>query len=416
MSTDASLYPIRPITEDELPAFNAQDALSFNENPPPEQFAAWNAVMELPRTMAAFDDGEMVSTGGAFSFDLTVPGAVAVPAAGVTLITVKPTHRRRGLLSAMMRFQLHGWHERGEEPVAILTASEPAIYGRYGYALGTQGYKLAIRRGDNGLSAVPGTDKFRLRLVDPGAAYDRCAEVFEAGRLSRPGMLGRYGAWREIALLDSDYERDDAGPLRCVLGEAADGTVAAYGRYRVKDDGGVPGRPSAKVQPVEVQGRDLASYIAIWRYLLDIDLTDEVLTFDLPTDDPLLFLLSDVRAAQPRLRDDMYVRLVDVDRALAVRRYAQPVDVVFEVTDGFCPWNAGRWRLTGDASGAVCERTSASADLLVGIRELAEAYLGGTSLAALGRAGRVEELTPGALGSASRAFVSDIAPWLPFGF
>ncbi|MFD0639374.1 sterol carrier protein domain-containing protein [Catenulispora yoronensis] len=112
----------------------------------------------------------------------------------------------------------------------------------------------------------------------------------------------------------------------------------------------------------------------------------------------------------------LYVRIVDVDRALAARRYAVPVDAVFEVSDPFCPWNSGRWRLRGDADGAVCERTTDPADLLLGPRELGAAYLGGYSLAALGRAGRIEELTPGALAAASRAFLSDSAPFVAFGF
>ncbi|OLE26854.1 MAG: hypothetical protein AUG49_06990 [Catenulispora sp. 13_1_20CM_3_70_7] len=129
-----------------------------------------------------------------------------------------------------------------------------------------------------------------------------------------------------------------------------------------------------------------------------------------------MYLLADPRQAVPRLQDVLYVRLVDVDRALAARRYATPVDVVFEVSDPLCPWNTGRWRLSGDAGGAVCEATTDPADLVLGPRELSAAYLGGFPLGALGRAGRIEELRPGALAEASRAFVSDVAPFVPFGF
>ncbi|WP_194908492.1 GNAT family N-acetyltransferase [Catenulispora rubra] len=416
MSFEAASHPVRPITDGEVEAFTAQIDLGFHENPPQEAHDLWMRLLPRERSVAAFDGDELVSTGGSFPFAMTVPGGTTVPTAGVTMITVKPTHRRRGILTAMMRHQLHGWHERGEEPVATLQASEPAIYGRFGYGLATQQVDLKVPRGDNGLSAVPGSDKFRLRMLPPTEAYDRCQEVFEANRLGRPGMLPRVGeGWRDSALADDEFARDEAGPLRCVLAEDADGRAVGFARYRVKEDFDNPAHPDCKVRVQEVYGRDLASYVAMWRFLLDLDLTSEVHA-SVPVDDPLMYLLTDTRRSLPQLRDDMYLRLVDVDRALAARRYSGPVDVVLEVADSFCPWNAGRWRLRGDADGAVCERTTDPADLVLGVRELGSAYLGGLSLSALARAGRVEELRAGTLAAASRAFVSDVAPWLPFGF
>jgi predicted acetyltransferase len=92
------------------------------------------------------------------------------------------------------------------------------------------------------------------------------------------------------------------------------------------------------------------------------------------------------------------------------------VDVVLDVEDAFCPWNSGRWRLSGDAKGAVCGRTSDAADLALSVRELGAAYLGGVSLASLAGAGRVRELRQGALAEASVGFGATTAPWLPHGF
>lgn len=416
MSSDGAFYPIRPITDDEVPAYTAHLDLAFHENPPQKVHDIGMRLLPRERTMAAFDGAELVGTGGDIALELTVPGGTTVAAAGVSFVTVKATHRRRGILTAMMRYQLHGLHENGGAPVAVLGTSEPAIYGRFGYGLGSQQLHLTIPRGGDGLSAVPGSDMFQMRMMDPLQAYERCQDVFEANRLGRPGMLSRVGdAWRDSALADHAFARDGAGPLRCVVAEDADGRTAGFARYRVKEDWDNPARPDCKVRAKEVYGRDLASYVAMWRFLLDIDLTSEIHA-GVPTDDPLMFLVADPRQAVPRLNDDMYVRLVDVDRALAARRYATPVDVVFELSDAFCPWNTGRWRLRGDADHAVCERTTDSADLALGPRELGSAYLGGFTLAALGRAGRVEELRPGALTAASRAFVSDVAPWQPFGF
>jgi predicted acetyltransferase len=107
---------------------------------------------------------------------------------------------------------------------------------------------------------------------------------------------------------------------------------------------------------------------------------------------------------------------VDLPAALEARAYAAPVHVVLDVEDAFCPWNSGRWRLSGDAKGASCERTSDPADLALTVRELGAAYLGGHGLRALAGAGLVAELRPGALAEASAAFRSDLEPWLPHGF
>jgi predicted acetyltransferase len=135
-----------------------------------------------------------------------------------------------------------------------------------------------------------------------------------------------------------------------------------------------------------------------------------------PVDDPLLHLVNDVRRCELRVRDGMFVRLVEVGAALEARTYRTPVDVVLEVEDAFCPWNAGRWRLLGDRKGASCKRTDDDADLALSVRELGAAYLGGVSLGALAGAGRVRELRRGALGEAAGAFLSDVAPWLQHGF
>lgn len=116
------------------------------------------------------------------------------------------------------------------------------------------------------------------------------------------------------------------------------------------------------------------------------------------------------------MKDALHVRLVDVGAALEARTYQTPVDVVFEVEDSFCPWNEGRWRLTGDAKGASCVRTEDSPDLALSVRELGVVYLGGVSLASLAAGGLVRELRQGALAEASSAFASTVAPWLPHGF
>src|SRR5665648_682387 len=159
-----------------------------------------------------------------------------------------------------------------------------------------------------------------------------------------------------------------------------------------------------------VVGLDAATARALWGVLLDLDLMATVETWLLALDDPLWFLLVDPRAAQPRISDNLWIRLLDVPTALAARRYTAPVDVVLEVTDERLPANAGRWRLVGGADGAQVTRANASADLSIGVRELGSAYLGGVSLAALAGAGLVTEHTPGALRQAAVAFGWPVLP------
>jgi predicted acetyltransferase len=147
----------------------------------------------------------------------------------------------------------------------------------------------------------------------------------------------------------------------------------------------------------------------LWGFLLDQDLT-RTITWDLaPVDEPLWLMLSDPRAVRMTLADSLWARLVDVAAALGARSYASDADVVIEVADDFCSWNAGRYRLSGDG----CERTEAAADLALDVADLGAAYLGGTTLRSLAAAGRVHELTPGAVARASAAFRGEVEPWCP---
>ncbi|MFE2694211.1 sterol carrier protein domain-containing protein, partial [Streptomyces mirabilis] len=186
-------------------------------------------------------------------------------------------------------------------------------------------------------------------------------------------------------------------------------------RYRIKQDGDHRGA-GFTVRLDQLEALDPATHAALWRFLFEIDLTSTLHARGRPVDEAWQYMVSDIRRCAVRMRDALHVRLVDVGAALEARTYQAPVDVVFEVEDVFCPWNEGRWRLTGDTKGATCVRTSDAADLALSVRELGAAYLGGVSLASLAAAGRVRELRQGALAEASVGFSSAVAPWLPHGF
>ncbi|WP_043264346.1 GNAT family N-acetyltransferase [Streptomyces sp. CT34] len=378
-----------------------------------ERRAWWREITEIDRMMAVREGAATVATGGAFSFGLTVPGGAELPVAGVTAVCVLPTHRRRGVLRSMMRHQLTDVHERGEA-LAVLTASEPAIYGRFGYGAATRELRMTVDTVRLAAPELPGVDGVRLRLVDPVAAVPDCERVYAQLVPERPGMLARRPGWERQGVLDPESERDGAGMLQCVLAEV-DGEVRGYARYAVKPEWGGAG-PNGQVRVRQIDALDPVAYAALWRYLFGIDLTASVAVRGRPVDDPLPLLVADQRRCRLGVREALFLRPVDVGAALAARTYRTPVEVVLEVADDFCPWNAGRWRLAGDEKGAVCERTADPADLALSVGELGSAYLGGVSLTALARAGLVRELRPGALAAATLAFGSDVAPWLPHGF
>lgn len=382
-----------------------------------EERELYRELTETDRSLAAWDQGEVVGSAGLFSFRMAVPGGAVVPTAGVTMVHVAPTHRRRGLLRSMMRRQLDDLRASGTEPLVALTASEPAIYGRFGYGMATRQLSADIDTSRVALSVPPASDELRLRLVDDASAVlESCEAVYARNVPARPGMLERRPGWERYPLTDSPGELRGPTPLACVLAEDDDGEVRGYARYKVKARWDEAGAPCGEVWLRDLEALDGAAYGALWRYLFGLDLTTVVRAGDRPVDDAWLHMVDDVRLCRPRWRDAMFLRPVDVGAALGARAYSRPVDVVLEVEDEFCPWNAGRWRLAADGTGAACERTGAPADLALSVRELGEAYLGGTALRALGNAGRVQELRPGALSAASGAFAGDVAPWLPHGF
>ncbi|MEW2398567.1 GNAT family N-acetyltransferase [Streptomyces sp. NPDC046862] len=378
-----------------------------------EERELWDDLTEHDRAIGVWDGDQCVGTAGAFTFRVTVPGGASVPAAGITMVSVAATHRRRGLLRAMMRRQLDDIRSWGE-PLAVLTASEPVIYGRFGYGAATQQYNVEVDTTRVRLSVPHGTDDVHLRYAPPAEVADACEAVYARRVPERPGMLARQPGWERLGLLDPESDRGGQSPLQCVVAERG-GEVVGYTRFRIKGDWDHSGARNA-VHLKDLEALDPAAHAALWRFLFDIDLTSKVVAYARPVDEAWLHMVSDVRRCQVRMRDGLYVRLVEVGAALEARTYQAPVDVVFEVEDAFCPWNEGRWRLTGDAKGASCARTDDSADLALSVRELGAVYLGGVSLASLAAAGRVRELRRGALAEASVGFSSAVAPWLPHGF
>ena len=415
----ADPYPIRPITADEYAYFRRVHDHAFNRGPAsPAFWARALRLFEPDRSLASFDAalpaGEtLVGTTGAYSLRMTVPGA-ALPVAGVTAVSVLPSHRRRGVLRSLMRRQLTDLAARGDEPVAVLWASETPIYGRYGYGRASTNAHFRFERGDGAMAATaPADAALTLRLAEPQAAAAELAKVYDAVLAAQPGFFARTEDWWARVLQDDPDERHSFSPLRCLL--AADGSgVRGYALYATLarwDE--ATGLPDGSLTVREVMAADPAAGAALWHSLLTWDLVTTV-TADLRSaEDPLLYQLLDQRRARVQVSDGVWVRIVDLPGALTRRAYSGPVDVVLEVADELLAGNAGRWRLRAAGADVSCARTDRPADLALDVRELGAAYLGGTRLGTLAAAGLVTELRPGAVNRLSAAMTWDPAPWCP---
>jgi predicted acetyltransferase len=423
----AERYPLRPITPDEFGAYCEVPAQAFNDTEfPAEGIEQERVVFEFDRSIAAFDGDAIVGTAAAYSFQLTVPGGIA-GAGGVTFVSVLPTHRRRGILSAMMRHQLADIAARGEA-IAALFASESAIYGRYGYGAASTELQLTVRRGESalrpdmadgaGTGSGPGTGGGAVRLRDgrPAELRTELAKVYDSAVPHRPGMMARDERWWQNLLADPEFRRQGMSPQKCLLAGDESGP-RGYALYRTKPDWGDDGLPFGRLWIDELMATDAPATAALWTDLLTRDLIGEVVARKRPVDDPLLEMLADRRRARPQLSDGLWIRLTDVPAALRQRRYSSAADVVIEVTDELLPANAGRWRLQcpgpGDGGTPSCERTRSAADIVLPVAALGAGYLGGTRLGALAAAGLVTERKHGAVARLSAAIFSDPAPWCP---
>ncbi len=205
-------YPIRPITPDEYRPFMRAIEAAYGGQPSDEEVDIWRPVFEFDRSLAAFDGERIVASAGALSFELTLPGLTMLPAAGVSWVSVFPTYRRRGLLRALMRRQLDDVRERGE-PLAILSASESSIYGRFGYGMATQTLRLEIES-SHGTFAQPFEEAGVITLIDRDTAARVLPQVYDRARRDQPGGLTRSsGMWCRTALRSGELAGRGQRPL-----------------------------------------------------------------------------------------------------------------------------------------------------------------------------------------------------------
>jgi predicted acetyltransferase len=373
----------RPITPDEFDDLVEVDRIGFGQAPrKPDAPDTW-ARGELERTRAAFEDGRVVGVGRNYSFEVTVPGGALVPAAAVSWISVLPTHRRRGVLTGTMRALHDDARERGE-PVAILTASESSIYGRFGYGVATWRLGISAERAHVRFARdLP--DEGRVRFLTDDESLKVFPPVYDRARRQRAGMVTRPDFWWPESM---HWFGEEFAPMFRVVHEGRDGTVDGFATYGLSGEwsGGIT---SKRLMVIDLVTVTTSARAALWRFLFGVDLVHTVAATNLPIDEPLRLMLTDARRVRvDYVNDGMWVHVLDEVAALGARTYACDDRIVLEVhrPDG----TVGTFEVEGGPDGAQCRPSSAPADLAIGTTQLGSAYLGGVSFTEMYDAGLID--------------------------
>ncbi|MER8117876.1 GNAT family N-acetyltransferase [Streptomyces sp. NPDC094031] len=408
---------VRTATEADFDDWQRALAVGFTQPPAlaREQLDARRRKFVPGRYLGAVDGGRWVATFRSFEQELTTVGGGVVPADAISAVTVSPTHRRRGLLSRMMAQDLAAARERGDV-VATLLAAEYPIYGRFGFGPATWLSRWTVdvpRAGLDRRRPVP-DDGGRIELLDGAEVRKLGPELFDRFRRAQPGAVSRDELWWEQFTGSLRAHADYVEPVHALY-RSASGEAQGLVTYR-SDDTWTGQQPDQTARVERLFGTTPAAERALWHYLCSIDWITKVDSGGRGPDDLLPSFLPDPRAARITEQADLlWVRILDVARALEARAYDQEGTLVLEVTDE-AGYTGGRYRLETSAQGASCTATTASPDLTLGVSELASVWLGGESLLRLAALGRVRAAREGAARQADALFRSPGRPWCPDDF
>jgi predicted acetyltransferase len=397
---------IRPVAEDELDEYVSVLELAVGRRMTGGALTEARDYYELERTLAAFESGRLVGGLASNALELTVPGNMALPAARITLTGVLPTHRRRGISTELNRRQLRWLRDRGE-PLAVFTTTGPGFYRRLGYSPATQAAEVEIATAPR-LLETKMAQPDAVRVVDEEERDRLLPEIFERHRRRQPGQISRTASFWHAWFQDFDlYRKGEPGDRFAAVADETEG----YLTYRLR-----PGDP--REQPVSTLViEDLVAVTdearaSLWAFCLEFAQAPKVVAHNLPVDEPLTWMLAEPRLLRfTKLREFIWLRLVDLQAALNARAYGARGSLALEVADSTLPENAGRFLLETDGDAASCTRGEEEPELELDIADLAAVYLGGATFATLARAGRVRETSPRAVARADALFASRPAPW-----
>ena len=400
---------VRPIREHELREFIGAVSAGFLEHVDVDKVTEEvRPLWDLDRTWAAFEDGRMCGTFRTWATELTVPGGQRLPAAAVSAVTVLPTHRRRGILRAMVAAEHEAIRQR-DEAFGLLFASEYPIYGRFGYGPGVREATLTL---DTRRTGFHPASSGRVELVKADAeAISSLKDVFEQWRHRQPGEIRRrdYRWEYDLALRESAWGATWKGFV--VLHRDPAGSVDGYARYHA-DDKWEQRQPRITVTVDELHALNDAAYASLWRFLADMDWAATVKAERRVPTERLPWLLTNARALDVSdVGDGMWIRLMDVQRTLAARTYEREGSIVLEVVDSEAPGGRTRVELEAGPSGATCAETDRAADLTLDVSALSAAFLGGLSLRQAAMSSGLDEHRDGALADADALFRTLDEPW-----
>jgi predicted acetyltransferase len=377
----------------------------FGWVPTGEQAEGFTSYLPYERMHAAFEDGRIVGGAGVYPFEMTVPGG-PLRCAGVTVVGVLPTHRRRGILRRMMTAQLEDIRERGE-PFAALWASEDTIYGRFGYGAASRCAETKLPRVAAALRPGTPPKEGQVQLVDHDEAMKTFPRIYDRIRRTQPGFVLRTREWWQGRNLDDtqEWRRAGSGPLNRALLEL-DGRPAGYAIYRISQH---PTEFKRTLRVQEAHGLDARATREIWRFLLAVDWMEDVEARLLPLDHPIWLLVARPRQLGMKVWDGLWIRPVDVGAALSGRSYNDGRVTIEVVSDPLFEDNLGCWTI---ADGRA-RKTSRRPDVRLDVQTLGSVYLSGFTFAELARGGRVEEVARGGIKRADALFHTDVEPWCP---
>lgn len=373
---------------------------------------------EIDRSWGVRDTSRWVAGSGAFSMAVTLPGGAELPVAGVTMIGVAPTHRRRGILTAMLR-QLHDDADTRNEPLALLTASETSIYRRFGYGIASHVAHIEIAA-DAVRFNPPLDDTGSIELADPRTDRATLVEADERLRGVRTGWLRLTpGQWATL-FADPDFLRDGRSGRRAAIHRDAAGRPDGYVTWRIAASSRSDRLADNTMWIERLVGLDAEIEASLWRFVADIDLVTTVVWQTAPLDPVIRWRLVEPRRLRTLAATDMvWARILDVPRVLSARAYEAPGTLTLEVADHFCPDSGGRFTLSVPQAGAtgLCERTEGThePDLVLDIADLSSATLGAVAPSRLADAGRLIGSRE-ALTTAERMFRVTELPWSPIEF
>lgn len=392
-------YEIRAITDDEVPALRAALVGVFGGNPDADPVGneRYRALIPTGRTWAAYDKGLIVGTAATFDFAVTVPGGAELPFAGLTMVTVRPTHRRRGVLRGLMAEHLGEARGRGLA-VSALWASEASIYGRFGYGVATESDDLQFAAPE--VRFVPGPVD-EIEPLEAGAP-EVLPPVYDALRRARPGMITRPAAWWKYRRFMDRPEAQKGASARRHAVARRDGAATGYIVYRHRGawENGVP---TGTVEIEELIATDARAEGSLWRFVAAVDLFPKVAYGNAPVDCLLPWIVDDARRVRRRRTDAMWLRVEDVAATLTARTYATSGRLRLEV-------EGATHELRVEDGRAECAPTTSDPDLRLDRAALGSIYLGGVRASLLARAGRITG-APSAIALADRLFDHTPSPW-----